>query len=208
MTERHVFETVASELVYQGKVVALRADDIRMPGGSVGRREVVEHYGAVAVAAVDDERNIALIYQYRHPLGRRLWELPAGLLDLTGESPAVAANRELQEETGLTARNFSVLVDVAASPGFTDEVVRVFLATGLTELPREIHADDEEADLQLQWFPLAEAVKMVLSGEIVNASTIAGILAAQVAASEKIELRADDAQWRDRPSRFATRVDG
>src|SRR5688572_22351642 len=83
----HDFETLASETVYVGKIFALRADKVRMPRGNTARREVVEHYGAVAVLAMDDDDNVVLVYQYRHPLGRRLWELPAGLLDLGGEPP-------------------------------------------------------------------------------------------------------------------------
>ena len=84
----HDFETVASETVYVGKIFALRADEVRMPGGDIARREVVEHFGAVAVVAIDDDGNVVLVYQYRHPLGRRLWELPAGLLDVARRGPA------------------------------------------------------------------------------------------------------------------------
>jgi len=97
----HNFKTVNSETVYIGNIFALRADDVRMPGGNTARREVVEHYGAVAIVAMDDDKNIALVYQYRHPVGRRLWELPAGLLDLGGEAPHLTAARELEEEAGL-----------------------------------------------------------------------------------------------------------
>ena len=103
----HDFETIASETIYVGKIFALRADEVRMPGGNTARREVVEHYGAVAVLAVDDDNNIVLVYQYRHPLGRRLWELPAGLLDLGGEPPHITAARELKEEAGLEARSMA-----------------------------------------------------------------------------------------------------
>ena len=82
----HEFDTIESETLYIGKIFALRADEVRMPHGNVARREVVEHYGAVAVVALDDDNNVMLVYQYRHPLGRRLWELPAGLLD-PGQRP-------------------------------------------------------------------------------------------------------------------------
>ena len=93
----HEFETVASEVIYVGNIFALRADEVRMPRGNTARREVVEHFGAVAVLAMDDDGNIMLVYQYRHPLGRRLWELPAGLLDLGGEPAHITAARELTE---------------------------------------------------------------------------------------------------------------
>ena len=91
----HVFETISSETLYTGKIFALRTDQVRMPGGNVATREVVEHYGAVAIVAMDDDGRIPLVYQYRHPFGRRLWELPAGLLDIAGEPPHLAAAREL-----------------------------------------------------------------------------------------------------------------
>ena len=82
----HDFETASSETVYEGKIFALRADEVSMPGGRTARREVVEHFGAVGIVAMDESNNIALIYQYRHPVERRLWELPAGLLDIGGET--------------------------------------------------------------------------------------------------------------------------
>ncbi|ULE32532.1 NUDIX domain-containing protein [Mycobacterium sp. IDR2000157661] len=199
----HDFETVSSETIYVGKIFALRADDVRMPGGNVARREVVEHYGAVAVLAMDDERNIALVYQYRHPFGRRLWELPAGLLDLGGEPPQVTAARELEEEAGLSATDWRVLVDLDSAPGFSDESVRIYLATGLSQVGRPT-ARDEEADLIVKWFPLADAVRMVLSGEIVNSLAAGGILAAQ-AVRDTAALRPVDAPWTDRPTAFGRR---
>ena len=109
----HDFETLASETVYVGKIFALRADEVLMPGGNAARREVVEHYGAVAILALDDDGNVVLVYQYRHPLGRRLWELPAGLLDLGGEAPHLTAARELEEEAGLAAAEGLTDLDVA-----------------------------------------------------------------------------------------------
>ena len=130
----HDFETVDSETIYVGKIFALRADEVRMPRGNIARREVVEHYGAVAVLAMDDDNNIVMVYQYRHPVGRRLWELPAGLLDLGGEPPHITAARELKEEAGLSAQNWRVLVDLVSAPGFSDESVRVYLATGLADV--------------------------------------------------------------------------
>lgn len=203
----HDFETAHSETVYVGNILALRADEVRMPGGTTARREVVEHFGAVAIAAVDDDDNITLVYQYRHPVGRRLWELPAGLLDMGGEPPHLTAARELQEEAGLAAAQWRVLVDLVSSPGFSDECVRVFLATGISEIERPA-AHDEEADLIVKRVPLSEAVRMVLSGEIVNSIAVAGILAvqAQRARDAGVEsLRPVDAEWTDRPRAFARR---
>jgi ADP-ribose pyrophosphatase len=203
----HDFEIAHSETVYVGNILALRADEVRMPGGTTARREVVEHFGAVAIAAVDDDGNIALVYQYRHPVGRRLWELPAGLLDMGGEPPHLTAVRELQEEAGLAAAQWRVLVDLVSSPGFSDECVRVFLATGISEIGRPA-AHDEEADLIVKRVPLSEAVRMVLSGEIVNSIAVAGILAVHahgVRDGGAESLRPVDAEWTDRPRAFARR---
>lgn len=199
----HEFETIESETLYIGKIFALRADDVRMPHGNVARREVVEHYGAVAVLALDDDNNVILVYQYRHALGRRLWELPAGLLDLGGEPPNVTAARELKEEAGLAATQWRTLIDLDSAPGFSDESVRVYLATGLTDVGRP-DAHDEEADLTLRWFPLDEAVRMVLRGEIVNSLAVGGILAAYTV-TDPAALRTVDAPWPDRPTAFARR---
>jgi 8-oxo-dGDP phosphatase len=203
----HDFETVASETLYVGKIFALRADRVRMPGGNVATREVVEHYGAVAVVAMDDDDNIAMVYQYRHPIGRRLWELPAGLLDVGGEPPHVTAARELKEEAGLSARNWRVLVDLVTTAGFSDESVRVYLATGISDVGRP-DAHDEEADLVVRWFPLDEALGLVLAGEIVNAIAVSGILAARTARGDIATLRQVDAPWTDKPTAFARRKAG
>jgi ADP-ribose pyrophosphatase len=199
----HVFQTVASETVYIGKIFALRTDEVLMPGGNTARREVVEHYGAVAVLALDDEGNLVLVHQYRHPLGRRLWELPAGLLDLDGEPPHITAARELQEEAGLAARDWRVLVDIVSAPGFSDESVRIYLATGLSDVGRP-EGRDEEADLTVHRMPLARAVQQVFAGDVVNSIAVAGILAAS-AVNDVTTLRAFDAPWTDRPSAFAGR---
>ncbi len=174
-----------------------------MPGGGSARREVVEHYGAVAVVALDEDRNVVLVHQYRHPLGRRLWELPAGLLDLGGEPPEVTAARELSEETGLAAAHWRVLVDLDSTPGFTDESVRVYLATGLTDIGRP-DGEHEEADMVIQRVPLEEAVRRVFSGDIVNSIAVAGILAAH-AMPDAEALRPVDAEWVDRPTAFRRR---
>lgn len=205
----HTFEVRTSETLYTGKILALRADDVVMPGGRTARREVVEHFGAVAVVALDTDPDgrpaITLVRQYRQPLGRRLWELPAGLLDIAGEPAHEAAARELVEEVGLAARDWSVLVDVACSPGFSDESVRIFLATGLSHIERP-PAHDEEADMEVRRVPLAEAVQWVFTGTVNNAAAISGILAAQAVSSGIAQPRPLDADWPDRPTRFAERM--
>jgi 8-oxo-dGDP phosphatase len=200
----HVFETVSSETLYTGRIFTLRKDQVRMPGGQVVGREVVEHFGAVAVLAMDDDGNIPMVYQYRHPIGRRLWELPAGLLDVDGEAPHLTAARELQEEAGLAAHTWQVLVDIDSTPGFSDESVRVYLATGLTDVGRP-DAHDEEADMTLEWVPIAEALRQVFTGEIVDSLAVSGILAAYAVTEGVAELRPVDAEWSDKPTAFAAR---
>jgi 8-oxo-dGTP pyrophosphatase MutT (NUDIX family) len=212
--EPQVFSVVSSERVFDGVVASLRVDEVVMPGGGTAKREVVEHGGAVAIVALDtagpidqaagfdvvDNQESAdmviLIEQYRHPLGRRLWELPAGLMDVDGEPAQLAAARELTEETGYVAAHWSVLLDVATSPGFTEETVRIFLATGLTEVGRPA-SEHEEADLRVVRVPLTVAVESVLAGRIVNVMAVAGILAADAVLSGRAVVvdRSDDSQF-------------
>ncbi|APA99711.1 NUDIX domain-containing protein [Nocardia seriolae] len=200
----HDFDVLSSRTVYSGAILALRLDRVVMPGGKVAEREVIEHHGAVAVAALDENDNLVLINQYRHPIGRRLLELPAGLLDEQGEDPVEAAKRELAEETGLAAREWSVLVDVALSPGFTDEALRVYLATGLYETDRP-DPEGEEADLQILRMPLGDAVRAALAGEITNATAVAGVTALMTARSTGATLRPADAPWPGMPTAFLDR---
>jgi 8-oxo-dGTP pyrophosphatase MutT (NUDIX family) len=202
----HEFTVASTKDVHIGRVVGLRVDEVVMPGGGTAKREVIEHLGAVGIVALDDDNAVTMIHQYRHPLGHRLWELPAGLIDHSGEDPLEAAKRELVEEVGQAAGRWETLVDVAASPGFTDEVIRVFLARDVTEVDRDI-LGDEEADLVVRKVPLAEAVRMALAGELVNGATVAGVLAAHVVIMDGVASRPTDAPWPDRPTSFAARLE-
>ncbi len=187
MTARPLFSVTSSQRVFDGAVTAVRIDDVVMPDGKTAKREVVEHDNAVAIVALDaaggagadTDPRVILIEQYRHPLGRRLWELPAGLMDVDGEGAQQTAARELVEETGYAAANWSVLVDVAPSPGFSEEIVRIFLATELTRVGRPHPGDHEEAELRIVLVPLSTAVQAVLDGRIVNGMAVSGILAAE-----------------------------
>ncbi|WP_241248943.1 NUDIX hydrolase [Rhodococcus sp. X156] len=192
----HDFSVADSQVVYRGAILALRADQVRMPGGDTSTREVVEHHASVAVVALDEADQVVLIHQYRHPLGRRLWELPAGLLDVADEEPLPAAQRELAEEVGLAAQRWSVLVDIDPSPGFCDESMRVYLAEGLSEVDRP-DPEHEEADLVVQRVPLVDAVRRVLSGDIVNCAAVSGLLALSAARATGTPLRTPDAEWTD-----------
>lgn len=203
---RHDFPVRGSTDVHVGRVMALRADEVQMPGGRIAVREIIEHGGAVAVVAMDADDRMILLHQYRHAVGRRLWEMPAGLLDVAGEDPLEAARRELAEEAGLAAQEWGVLIDVVPSPGFSDESVRVYLATGLSEVGRPEPGDDEEADMELRWVSLPVAVRMVLSGTLVNGVSAAAVLAVHaLRTTPGAQLRPADAPWPDRPRRFAAR---
>jgi 8-oxo-dGTP pyrophosphatase MutT (NUDIX family) len=167
-----------------GQLVRVRRDKVQMPDGSLASREIVEHPGAVAVLALDDDARVLLIRQYRHPVGRLLWEIPAGLRDVAGEPLLVTAQRELAEETGYRAADWRVLIDFYTSPGFSNEKLRIFLARALTEVPaadRAFVPEHEEAHLVVQWVPLSEAVAGLLSGELHNGVTAVGVLAAHAA---------------------------
>jgi ADP-ribose pyrophosphatase len=173
-------ETVSRRERYSGPIFTVYSDQITMSGGGTAGRDVVEHRGAVGVVALDEVGRVVLIKQYRHAVGARLWELPAGLRDVTGEDALVTAGRELAEETDLRAGRYDLLIDLFTSPGFSDERIRLFLARDLTPVPAgERHTrTDEEADLEIAWFDLDEAVAMVLRGEVTNAAAVGGLLAA------------------------------
>jgi ADP-ribose pyrophosphatase len=188
---------VSSSEQFRGRLVTVRADKVRMPGSNVAEREVVVHPGAVAILALDDAGQVLLIRQYRHPVGRLLWEIPAGLRDVAGESLSNAARRELLEEAGYRARDWRVLADYYSSPGFTTERLRIFLARDLEFVPpgeRDFVPEDEEAELVPAWLALDEAVRKVLAGELHNGATALGILASYAARSEGFDrLRPADA---------------
>jgi ADP-ribose pyrophosphatase len=136
------------------------------------------------VAALDGDGRVLLIRQYRHPVSRLLWEIPAGLRDKPGESLRATAERELLEETGYRARDWHVLADICTSPGILSERVRVFLARGVAAVPaaeRDFVPEDEEAQLLLRWVPLAEAVAAFIEGDLHNSITGVGILSAYAA---------------------------
>jgi 8-oxo-dGTP pyrophosphatase MutT (NUDIX family) len=181
----------------RGRIITVRSDKVRTPDGAIAEREVVEHPGAVAVVALDESSRVLMIRQYRHPVGRLLWEVPAGLRDVGGEPPLLTARRELLEETGYRAREWSVLVDFFSSPGITTERLRVFLARDLELVPaaeRDFVPEHEEAHLLLDWVPLKEAVTLIFAGELHNGVAVVGILAAHAASAGGFAgLRAADA---------------
>jgi ADP-ribose pyrophosphatase len=175
---------VSSAEVARGPIVTLRTDRVQMPGGEAAERQVVQHPGAVAVVALDEAGQVLMIRQYRHPVSRLLWELPAGLRDVDGEPLSATAERELLEETGYQARDWHVLVDFFSSPGITTERIRVFLAGGLSLAPpaqRHYVRTHEEAELLVSWLALDTAVDLFLAGDLHNGVTAVGILSAYAA---------------------------
>lgn len=198
------YEVVNSETVFTGRILTMRVDHVRMSDGTVADREVVEHIGAVAIVALDEDGTIAMVNQYRHPLGIRLDELPAGLLDVDGEPALAAAQRELAEEAHMTAERWDVLIDLYPSPGFSSEAIRIYLARGLSAIDEQDRfvPEHEEITMTVHRVPLDKAVERALAGEITNASAVAGILAAaQSRAAEWATLRPADAPWPARPGR-------
>lgn len=171
------YEVRSSRVVYDGRRLQVREDVVVLPDGSTVTREVVARPDSVAVVALDEGRRIVLEHHYRHPVGELLWELPAGLCDREGESREQTARRELAEETGVRAEEWSTLVDLHLSPGVSTEAGRVYLAERLTIGPREGEAEGEEAFLATRWLPLEEAVSWVLDHRITNSLAVAGILA-------------------------------
>ncbi|MFJ6941106.1 NUDIX domain-containing protein [Streptomyces sp. NPDC101132] len=187
---------------FRGAKTSVRSDEVVMPDGSVARRDFQVHPGSVAVLALDADRRVVVLRQYRHPVRHKLWELPAGLLDVPGENPLHAAQRELYEEAHVKAEDWRVLVDVFASPGGSDEAIRVFLARDLAEAEGErFEVAEEEADMELARVPLADLVRGVLAGELGNVALVSGVLALQaVLAGDGVEsLRPALAPWPARP---------
>ena len=169
-----IFEekTVSSEKIFDGKIINVRVDKVEMPSGSLATREIVEHPGGVGVVALTDDNEIILVRQFRKPLDKVIYEIPAGKLD-RGEGHKECGIRELQEETGLRAGVFEYLGFMYASPGFTDEAVHVYFATQL--YAGEAKPDEDEF-LDVEKIPFERAFEMVMNNEINDAKSVFGIL--------------------------------
>lgn len=181
------YRVVDSELLLDAPIIGVRRDTITTATGEA-KREIVEHFSAVAVAAVRDG-HVMMIRQYRHGVGRHLWEIPAGLLDIVGEDPLDAARRELAEEAGLSAQTWHLLGDVVTSPGFSEEMCRIYLAEDLDsdlsgfDLPE---AEFEEAEIETRWVPIPEAIEWVQTGKVEN--SIAAIALLHLAAGTRRDV--------------------
>ena len=171
---------VASEVVHRGKYMVFHVDTIERADGSRGTRDLVDHPGAVAVLALDDQEQVLLVRQWRVAAGRALLEIPAGTLDVHAgvtEDPDVAARRELEEETGHRAASWHKLASFWTAPGFASELMHLYLATGLTAVVDGTRlSPDEDEELELRHLRLDEALRLVETGRIADAKTILGLL--------------------------------
>ncbi|MCX5058147.1 MULTISPECIES: NUDIX domain-containing protein [unclassified Streptomyces] len=196
------WEIRATETPFVGNKTSVRTDDVVMPDGHVARRDYQVHPGSVAVLALDGTGRVLVIRQYRHPVRHKLWEIPAGLLDVPGENPLHAAQRELYEEAHVKAEDWRVLTDVYTTPGGCDEAVRIFLARDLSEAEGErFEVEHEEADMELARVPLDVLVRGVLAGELHNNCLVVGVLSLIAAQNgDGLDaLRQAEAPWPARP---------
>ena len=165
---------VSSETIFQGNIIRVTLDQARLPDGTLASREVVYHPGGVAVLPLDEDGRVTLVRQYRYPFGRVLLELPAGKLDHGAEEdPLLGAKRELSEEAGLEAAHWTYLGCILASPGFSSEVLHMYLARQLTPTPR--HPDEDEF-LDVLTMPFDELFAQVMDGTVTDAKTVATVL--------------------------------
>lgn len=166
---------ISRATIYEGRVVRLYVDDVRMPDGKTARREIVRHPGAVAIVPFDKDGNIVLVRQYRYAAGRALLEIPAGTLD-AAELPDVCAIRELQEETGYRPGKLERIGGIFVAPGYTTEYIHLYIATDLTE--SRLDMDDDER-IEVIRLPMSEVVARIRSGEIADGKTISAVLLAK-----------------------------
>lgn len=178
---------LCGETIYSGKILAVQKDTVTLPDGAKAYREVVRHNGACCVAAMDDDKNLFLVRQFRYALNKELLELPAGKLDVVGESPLEAAKRELFEETGVKAANWVDLGTIYSSPGYCDEIIYLYVATDLIQ-EDSLHLDEGEF-LQVEKYSLDEIFEKILYGTIRDSKTICAILKLKMLMIEgKIEI--------------------
>ncbi|CFX50640.1 NUDIX hydrolase domain [Syntrophomonas zehnderi OL-4] len=173
-------KTLKSQEIFRGRIVNLRVDTVLLPDQRQSTREVIEHVPAVAIVALDEKGDIVLVRQFRKPVEEVLLEIPAGLMD-AGEEPLISAQRELREETGLTASHWEKILSYYSTPGFTNECLHLYLATGLS--PGEVEPDEDEF-VEIVSMPLEKAYDLIFKGQIKDGKSIIGIQYAMQKAGE------------------------
>ncbi|WHY83666.1 NUDIX hydrolase [Siminovitchia fortis] len=163
-------KTVSTETIFEGKIISVQVDEVELPNGKLSKREIVRHPGAVALIALTDENKIVMVEQYRKPLERSLLEIPAGKLE-PGEEPAATAERELEEETGYRAGKMEYISSFYTSPGFADEIIHLYLATGLEKVENPADGDEDEF-VELFELTLEEALECIRNERIYDAKTV------------------------------------
>lgn len=169
-------KTVKTDRVYEGRVINFRVDTVELPNGNTSTRELVEHPGGVGIVAVDDGGNVMMVRQYRKPYEKIILEIPAGKME-KGEEPELCGRRELEEETGYAAGSFEFLGECYPSVGYTNEIIRLFLARNLKKT--HMHPDEDEF-LKVERIPIEDLYKMIMNNEIADAKTVIGILKAYI----------------------------
>ncbi len=164
-------KTLSSQLIFSGRIIDVSVDTVLLPDGSQSTREIVRHAEAVAIVAIDDRQNIYLVKQYRKPIEKVLLEIPAGILE-PEEDIIAAAHRELAEETGLRAGKMDKILSFYTAPGFTDELIHLFVATNLSQ--GETNLDIDEF-VETVYLPIKDTYQMIVNGEISDAKSIIGI---------------------------------
>jgi len=164
--------SIASRVGFTGKLLKVKIDTVKLPNGKMAEREIINHPGAVGILPILEDGSMVFVKQYRYPVGTVLYEIPAGKLD-AGEDPVVCAARELSEETGYRARKLRHMTSIVTTPGFTDEIIHLYIATGLIQ---ETQHTDEDEFIDIVAFSPEQVKKMVLEEDIFDAKTLALLL--------------------------------
>lgn len=177
-------KTIESEMVYKGSFISLKVDKVLLPNGNTSKRAIVLHSGASVVVPIDEEGNVILVRQFRKPIEKEIIELPAGKLD-QNEDPLSCAKRELEEETGYIGNDFIKLTEIYTTPGFSNEIIHVYLALGLSKGKRNPDMDEFVEVFKLK---LDEAIEMIKDRKIKDAKTIIGLLMSKMYLEENKKL--------------------
>jgi ADP-ribose pyrophosphatase len=165
-----------SREIYSGRLIRLNEETVSLPNGREVELDIVHHPGGAVIVALNHDEEVCVLRQFRHAAGGVIWELPAGCIDADDAEPMATARRELEEEAGVIAEDWRSLGSIYPSPGFCDEVLHLFLARALSET-RTDHGEDEL--IEIHWVPLGQALRMVMSDEIRDGKTVAGLFKAR-----------------------------